>query len=78
MLTQLSTVWPNVASLKSHIGAFVAASEGLDGRRLRKAIVSAAAASIDTARDLNKLKSEHILSTLKTVATDLSTKGVAA
>ncbi|MEW8050405.1 MAG: AAA family ATPase [Candidatus Thiodiazotropha sp.] len=78
VLTQLSTAWPNVANLKSHIGPFVAASEGLDGRRLRKAIVSAAAASIDTARDLNKLKPEHILSTLKTVAADLSTKGVAA
>jgi pachytene checkpoint protein 2 len=69
VLTQLATVWPRVADLKRDIGAFVAASDGLDGRRLRKVIVSAAASSIETARDLNKLKTEHILKTLKAVAT---------
>lgn len=68
VLDQLATIWPRVADLKRHIGHFVAASEGLDGRRLRKAIVSAGAASIETARDLNKLKADHILTTLKTVA----------
>jgi SpoVK/Ycf46/Vps4 family AAA+-type ATPase len=66
-LDQLATVWPHVADLKRQIDAFVAASEGLDGRRLRKAIVSASAASVETARDLNKLKAEHILATLKEV-----------
>ncbi len=67
VLDRLATVWPRVADLKRQIGSFVAASEGLDGRRLRKVIVSAAAASVETARDLNKLKAEHILTTLKTV-----------
>lgn len=67
-LDQLALVWPHTAELKKHIGAFVAASEGLDGRRLRKSIVSAAARSVETARDLNKLKSEDILATLKDVA----------
>lgn len=67
-LDQLATVWPHVADLKRQIAAFVAASEGLDGRRLRKAIVSAAAASVETARDLNKLEAEHVLATLKDVA----------
>ena len=67
VLDRLATVWPRVADLKQQITSFVAESEGLDGRRLRKAIVSAAAASIETARDLNKLKAEQILATLKTV-----------
>jgi len=65
---QLSTVWPRVGDLKRHIGSFVAASEGIDGRRLRKAIASAAAISIETASDLNKLKAEHVLSTLTAFA----------
>ena len=56
VLEQLASHGPMLAELKKHIGGFVAASEGLDGRRLRKAIVSAAASSIETARDLNKLK----------------------
>jgi SpoVK/Ycf46/Vps4 family AAA+-type ATPase len=67
VLDQLASVWPRVEDLKRHVGSFVAASAGLDGRRLRKAIASAAAASIDTASDLNKLKSEHVLATLKAV-----------
>jgi len=68
VLDQLAGAWPRVADLKSQIGAFVAASEGLDGRRLRKAIVSAAAASVETAKDLNKLRADHVLATLKAVA----------
>jgi AAA+ superfamily predicted ATPase len=66
-LDQLLSAWPCVAELKKHIGAFVAASQGLDGRRLRKTIVSAAACSVETARDLNKLKAEHVLATLTEV-----------
>lgn len=67
-LGQLASAWPRVAELKKHIGAFVTASEGLDGRRLRKTIVSAAASSVETAHDINKLKAEHVLATLKAVA----------
>ena len=67
-LDQLASVWPRTADLKKHMGAFVAASEGLDGRRLRKTIISAAARSVETARDINKLKAEDILATLKDVA----------
>lgn len=68
MLDHLANVWPRIADLKSHLGSFVAASEGLDGRRLRKTIVSAAASSIETARDLNKLNKDQILSTLRAAA----------
>ncbi|GJL53119.1 MAG: hypothetical protein NPIRA02_02510 [Nitrospirales bacterium] len=67
-LDQLATVWPRVRDLKPHIGSFVAASEGFDGRKLRKAIIAAAAVSIETARDLNKLKPEHVLTTLNALA----------
>jgi pachytene checkpoint protein 2 len=64
MLDQLASVWPDVAALTKQIGAFVAASEGLDGRRLRKTIVSAAACSVETAQNLNKLKAEHVLAAI--------------
>ena len=67
-LNRLASRWPRIADFKSHIGSFVRVSEGLDGRRLRKAIISAAAASVDTARDLNKLQAHHVLDTLQTVA----------
>lgn len=68
VLDQLATAWPRVGHLKTHIGSFVAASEGFDGRKLRKAIIAAAASSVETARDLNKLKPEHVMETLKTLA----------
>ena len=68
VLEQLAKEWPRVADLKSQIAAFVRASDGMDGRRLRKAIVSAAASTIETAKDLNKLRSEHVLATLKLAA----------
>jgi len=67
VLDQLSSAWPRVASLKRHMESFVDASDGLDGRRLRKALISAAATSVETARDLNKLNAEHILTTLTTL-----------
>lgn len=68
VLDQLATVWPKVADLKPHIGSFVTASEGFDGRKLRKSVIAAAATSVETARDLNKLKPEHVMETLKALA----------
>lgn len=67
-LQQLAKEWPRVGDLKAQIAAFVRASDGMDGRRLRKAIISAAASTVETAKDLNKLKAEHILATLKLAA----------
>ncbi|OOV36799.1 ATPase, partial [Candidatus Synechococcus spongiarum LMB bulk10D] len=55
VLDKLATAWPKVGDLKSCIGQFVSASEGLDGRSLRKMVISAAASSIDTASDPNRL-----------------------
>ncbi len=68
VLDRLATKWCRVAALRSDIPAFVAASEGLDGRRLRKAIISAAANSIETARDPNTLKADQVLRTLQALA----------
>lgn len=65
VLTQLSTQWPKVAGLKAQMAAYVHASDGLDGRRLRKSIITAAASSIETAKDLNTLRAEQIVQTLK-------------
>lgn len=61
----LATQWPKLSGLHSHLTSFVKASEGLDGRRLRKAIITAAALSVETARDLNKLTPEQVLKALK-------------
>jgi len=77
VLEHLAKEWTRLRDLKRHIGAFVDASEGLDGRQLRKAIVSAAASSVETARDLNKLKAEHILATLRTITAGRPTVEVA-
>ena len=70
--------WPKVGDLKTQIAAFVRASDGMDGRRLRKAIISAAASTIETAKDLNKLRPEHVLQTLKLAAENAITQGEAA
>jgi pachytene checkpoint protein 2 len=67
-LSQLAKKWPRVADLRSQMSAYVRASEGLDGRRLRKSIISAAASSVETALDLNKLRPEQIVNTLKLAA----------
>jgi pachytene checkpoint protein 2 len=67
-LAQLATRWPKVADLKSQMAAYVRASDGMDGRRLRKAIISAGASTVETAKDLNKLRPEHILQTLQLAA----------
>lgn len=64
VLHRLATRWPRVADLNPDIPCFVRAAEGLDGRRLRKAVISAAATSIETARDPNHLQAHHVLQTL--------------
>ena len=68
VIDQLGTVWPRVGDLKRHVGSFVVASEGFDGRKLRKALIAAAASSIETARDLNNLTAEHVLTTFQALA----------
>jgi AAA+ superfamily predicted ATPase len=68
VLEELAKQWPRVRDLKSQLAAFVRASDGLDGRRLRKSIVSSAASTVETAKDMNKLRPDHVLKTLKLAA----------
>lgn len=64
-IAALAGEWPKLAKLKRDIGAFVSASEGLDGRRLRKAVIGALGQSIETARDPNQVTSQHVLAALR-------------
>jgi pachytene checkpoint protein 2 len=68
VLDALASVWPATAKLKRDISRFVAASDGLDGRRLRKAVLSALASNVETARDPNLVTAAQMLSTLERVA----------
>jgi SpoVK/Ycf46/Vps4 family AAA+-type ATPase len=68
VLELLGSQWPKLTLLKSQLAAFVKVSEGMDGRRLRKAMTSAAAISIETAKDPNKVTSKDVLDTLKRAA----------
>jgi SpoVK/Ycf46/Vps4 family AAA+-type ATPase len=77
-LQHLAKEWPMVADLKTQMAAYVRASDGMDGRRLRKAIISAAASTVETAKDLNKLRPEHLLQTLKLAAENSRTQEQAA
>lgn len=67
-LEGLGRQWPAIAGLARDMGLFVSASNGMDGRRLRKAVVSALAGSLATARDPNLLSSQQILAALKAAA----------
>jgi len=56
----LAKAWPNLLLLQKHAKALAGESSGLDGRRIRKAILSAAATDVVTASDLNKLTAPQI------------------
>ncbi|MBX9708212.1 MAG: AAA family ATPase [Caulobacteraceae bacterium] len=64
-LEGLGRQWPSIRNLANDMSLFVAASSGMDGRRLRKAVVSALAGSIATARDPNLVTSQQVLAALK-------------
>jgi SpoVK/Ycf46/Vps4 family AAA+-type ATPase len=64
-LTELSRHWPDLKKLLSRVPEFAVAADGLDGRQLRKGVISAAAQSKATAMDLNKLTADHLLMALK-------------
>lgn len=65
ILTELSKYWTNLKHLLPRVPEFAAATDGLDGRQLRKAVISAASQSKATAMDLNKLTAEHLLAAFK-------------
>ncbi len=65
VLEHLAEHWPNIERLASDVNTFVAASDGLDGRCLRKALIAAVASSIDTAKDPNRVTAKQILAALR-------------
>jgi pachytene checkpoint protein 2 len=60
----LAGKWTKLSKLKADIGSFVEASDGLDGRALRKAVISALGQSAETAKDPSKVTSKHMLAAL--------------
>ncbi|MEQ7154150.1 AAA family ATPase [Brevundimonas aurifodinae] len=64
-LDALARQWPKVAGLGRDMALFVTASNGMDGRRLRKAVVGALAGSLATARDPNLVTSQQLLAAIK-------------
>jgi SpoVK/Ycf46/Vps4 family AAA+-type ATPase len=71
VLKHLAQHWSAVGHLVKNVQQFVEESDGLDGRRLRKAFIAAIASSIDTARDPNKLKASHIVAALRASRTNI-------
>ncbi len=70
MIDAFASEWPNLAALKKRVPEFVKLTNGLDGRRVRKALISAFAAKIETARDPTLLTAEHVIATLTAVAAE--------
>jgi SpoVK/Ycf46/Vps4 family AAA+-type ATPase len=71
VLKHLAQHWSELGNLARNVKEFVDASDGLDGRRLRKAFIAAIASSIDTARDPNKLKPSHVVAALRASAINI-------
>ncbi len=70
MLDAFANEWPKLAALKKRVPKFVELTDGLDGRRIRKALLAAFAAKIEIARDPSLLTAEHVIATLATVASE--------
>lgn len=67
MLMEMSRQWEDLANLACKAEKFAAVSEGLDGRQLRKAVLSAAAQNKASAMDLNKLTEQQLVSALSQI-----------
>jgi SpoVK/Ycf46/Vps4 family AAA+-type ATPase len=70
MLEVFAEAWPKLALLEKRIPDFVRLAHGLDGRRIRKAFMSAFAARLEIARDPGLLTADHVVATLKAVAAE--------
>ena len=67
-LVALAKSWPAIAGLTKQIAGFASASDGLDGRRLRKAVIAAAGLELETARDPGKLTAHQVMASLQAAA----------
>jgi len=70
MIDSFANEWPKLAVLKKRVPEFVELTDGLDGRRVRKALMSAFAAKIEIARDPALLTAEQVIATLTSVAAE--------
>lgn len=70
MIDAFANEWPKLTVLKKGAPKFVELTAGLDGRRIRKAFMSAFAAKIEIARDPALLTAEHVIATLMAVAAE--------
>lgn len=59
-LTAVGTVWKRVKDLDAKAERLATAANGLDGRRIRKAILAAMASDVDTAQNPDRLTSDQI------------------
>lgn len=66
-LAAVASAWPKAGKLAAQAGRLAQAADGLDGRRLRKAIFSAMAADVETAKDPNRLTTSQIESAFRHV-----------
>ncbi|MBO6655887.1 MAG: AAA family ATPase [Pseudomonadales bacterium] len=67
MLGELSAVWSGLGQLIPQSKKFAEASDGLDGRQIRKAVLSAAARCQHSAMDLSKLEVDQLFAELKKI-----------
>jgi pachytene checkpoint protein 2 len=70
MIDAFAHEWAPLAALKKRVSEFVKLTDGLDGRRIRKAFMAAFAAKVEIARDPAILTAEHVIATLKAVAAE--------
>ncbi|HEV2439793.1 MAG TPA: AAA family ATPase [bacterium] len=64
-LKPISTMWKRVHALESQADLLARAAKGLDGRQIRKAIFSAMASDLETAKDPNRLTVTQVESTFQ-------------
>lgn len=74
-LASIAQEWPRASRLSNDAGRLARIAEGLDGRRIRKAIFGAMASDIDTARDPNKLTTSQIEASFRHVLMTLEDPG---
>jgi AAA+ superfamily predicted ATPase len=66
-LKSIGAVWKGMRALETQTDPLARAAEGLDGRRIRKAIFSAMASDLETAKDPNRLTGMQIESAFRRI-----------
>jgi SpoVK/Ycf46/Vps4 family AAA+-type ATPase len=64
----IAAEWKHVNGLQSQVERFARAADGLDGRRIRKAVFAAIASDLETAKDPNRLTATQIETAFRRIA----------